>query len=62
MNLPSKAQYKDAKNGGKILVMEDGHEYARSKVDVKRVHYICRTRQGTTVKLQPLFSKTPIKL
>ena len=36
MELPAPATYKEAKNGGKILLTSDGHEFSKNKDDGKK--------------------------
>ena len=36
MELPAQANYKEAKNGGKILLTGDSHEFSKNKDDGKK--------------------------
>ena len=36
MELPAQANYKEAKNGGKILLTSDGHKFSKNKDDGKK--------------------------
>ena len=44
MELPAQATYKEAKNGGKILLTSDGHEFSKNKDDREKIHYVCRQK------------------
>ena len=44
MDCPIPAVFKEAKNGGKILLTGDGHEFSKNKDDGKKIHYVCRQK------------------
>lgn len=44
MELPVPASYKDAKQGGKILLCPDGYEFTKVKTETAKVHYVCRKK------------------
>jgi len=39
------ASYKDAKNGGKILICPDGYKYSKVKEQTKKAYYKCRNNK-----------------
>ena len=52
MELPFLAHYKDAKQGGKLLVTPDGHEFRRQRAPQgNKCHYMCHmgTKYGCKV-------------
>ena len=57
MDLPAPATYKDAKNGGKILLTSDGHEFSKNKDDGKKIHYVCRHKIRHGCKVTAAVSK-----